>query len=103
MIKKLTTIGICFLLVNCASVPKYESNNLVELTEVNISRINGFYNNFAENTPKYNHLTFSGKLTSDKLKDSISKFEIEIINDLKSASLKFCNLADFIYWQIFQI
>ncbi|WP_417194996.1 hypothetical protein [Bizionia sp.] len=83
MIKKLTFIGICFLLANCASLPKYESNDLVKLTENNISQINGIYSNFAENKPKYSHLSFSGKLTSDKLKDSISKFEIELLNDKK--------------------
>ncbi|PKQ44201.1 hypothetical protein [Confluentibacter flavum] len=80
MIKKLTIIGIYLLLINCASFPKIESENFQQLTEKNIAEINGIYSNFAENSEKHKHLTLSGRLTSTKLKDTISDIKIEVLN-----------------------
>jgi|SRR5690554_4763642 len=81
MMKKLTIIGICLLFINCASLPKIESEDLQHITEKNIAELNGIYSNFAENSEKYIHLTLSGRLTSLKLKDTISEVKIEVLND----------------------
>lgn len=80
MIKRLIIIGVCLLFINCASLPKYESENLRQLTDKNIAQINGTYSNFAENSEKHIHLSLSGRLTSEKLKDTVSDVKIEILN-----------------------
>lgn len=81
--KKLTIIGICLLFINCASLPKFESEDLQHITDKNISELNGIYSNFAENSEKHIHLTLSGRLTSSKLKDTISEVKIEVLNENK--------------------
>ena len=81
MMKKLRIIGICLLFINCASLPKFESEDLQHVTKKNIANFNGIYSNFAEHSAKHTHLTLSGRLTSSKLKDTISEVKIEVLND----------------------
>jgi hypothetical protein len=79
--EKLKIIGICLLFINCASLTKFDSEDLQHITEKNIANLNGIYSNFAENSEKHIHLTLIGRLTSSKLKDTISEVKIEILND----------------------
>ncbi|WP_452227650.1 MULTISPECIES: hypothetical protein [unclassified Lacinutrix] len=80
MIKRFTIIGICFLFLNCASLPKYESENLLHLTEKNITQLNGTYSNYSENSKSRIYRSFLGRLTSSKIKDSVSEIKIEVLN-----------------------
>ena len=83
MFEKLKIIGISFMFINCASMPKLALSSHQHITEKNITKINGTYSNFAANSDKYTHLTISGRLTSSRLRDTISEIKLKILNDKK--------------------
>ena len=81
MYKKLIIIGISFLCMDCASIPKFEPGDQQHLTKKSITKLNGTYSNVTETSENHIHRTISGRLLHPKRKDSVSQVKINVLSD----------------------